>query len=229
MATADNDNAITSVNSVAAWGTVSHSSWNRSATGATTYSAATALSANVTPAIGQAVRFAAGVLTLQVVNGELVAYGGRAAVMGIIGTGSGDTDYFGLHTGAPGTGLADEVSGGNYARLSDTADNFTLADTLLLGFMARHLGVDAGHLEELANAGKLVLPSRHQMPPPAPWMRIYGADEPELLDGAVRRIGYRPLPDGPLQAFRHPEYGRWEIPDHPAMYQLIQRITAPAK
>ena len=229
MATADNDNAITSVNSTAAWGTISHSSWNRSATGATTYGAATALTTNVTPAIGQAVRFAAGVLTMQVVNGELTPYGGRAAVIGIIGSGSGDTNYLGLHTGAPGTGLADEVTGGNYARLSETADNFTLADTLLLNGMARYLGVDLGHLEELANAGKLVLPSRHEMPPPAPWMRIRGADEPTLKKGELRMIGYRPLPKGPLQAFRHPEFDRWEIPDHPAMYELILRIAKPAK
>ena len=100
MATATNDNQVQSAVPTGLWGTVSHLSVHKSATGGTTYVGFTPLTTNRTPAVGQRLQFAAGAIDVvindQATGGEFGAYGAETALEGIFDSG---TLYVGLHTG----------------------------------------------------------------------------------------------------------------------------------
>ena len=129
MATATNNNEIQTVQPTALWGTVSHLSVHKAATGGTTYIGFTPLDTNRTPSIGQRIQFAAGAVDIvindQGTGGEFGVYGAQQALGGIFGSG---TIYVGLHTAAPGTsGTTAEVAGGNYARIAVAAGDWTVS------------------------------------------------------------------------------------------------------
>ena len=86
MATATNDNQVQSAVPTGLWGTISHFSVHKSATGGTTYVGFTPLTTNRTPAVGQRLQFAAGAIDVvindQATGGEFGAYGAETALEG---------------------------------------------------------------------------------------------------------------------------------------------------
>ena len=132
MATLTNDNQLQSAQPTASWGTISHLSLHKTATGGTTYIGFTALDTSRTPAIGQRIQFAAGAIDIvindQGTSGEFGAYGARQSLEGVKAASSDGAFRIGLHTGAPGTGgTANEVSGGGYSRISEAAADWTVS------------------------------------------------------------------------------------------------------
>ena len=132
MANLTNDNAIESATPTALWGTITHASLHKSATGDTTYLGSTPLGSNLVPAIGQAIEFAAGEIDIDLndksVGGEFGAYGAQQALEGWKVASSSAAFQVGLHTGAPGTnGTANEVSGNGYSRIAEAAADWTVS------------------------------------------------------------------------------------------------------
>ena len=76
------------------------------------------------PAIGADVEFGATQLVIEIPNGELTNDGATRAVQGFVNAG---TIYVSLHSSAPGTTGANELSGNEYARVAVAA--WTVAAT----------------------------------------------------------------------------------------------------
>ena len=121
MATATNDNQVQSAVPTGLWGTITHLSVHKSATGG--HHVRRVYPADHEPHAGRRPAFAVrgrrdrrGDQRSGHGRGVRIAYGAETALEGIFDSG---TLYVGLHTGAPGTaGTANEVSGNGYARIS---------------------------------------------------------------------------------------------------------------
>ena len=126
MAVATNDNVIQfAAPTPAAWGTITHLGFHKSATGTTTFAGGSALDTSRATSIGADVEIPAGDLTITIPDGELTTYGVGQAFDGLLGT-TGSI-YISLHTASPGSNGANEVSGNAYARIAVAVSDITVS------------------------------------------------------------------------------------------------------